>query len=37
MKTTARFMESDGLFLMYNGKRKKRWEKRNSKTEFMEK
>ena len=30
-------MESDGSFLMYDGKDKKLEEKRNSKTEFAEK
>ena len=30
-------MESDGSFLMHDGKRKKTMEKRNSKTEFVEK
>ena len=37
MKTTCRFMESDGSFLMHDGKDKKLEEKRNSKTEFAEK
>ena len=36
-KTTCRFMESDGSFLMHDGKDKKLEEKRNSKTEFAEK